>query len=183
MAGSFRPTASTFSFGHQSTKMADFELNLGIQTRTKLGKKKHLSEVKRTAILTARKAGVSCKKLAEQFDTTPVTISRTFTKFNATQSLKSAPRSGRPKKLTKAEIWYIAVFIKQNPRMTWKAVIANTPQSVHKSTIRRALGKAFQRKWRAIKRIQLTMDHAKAQLAHARSFRGKEQELVEVKAS
>ena len=50
------------------------------------------------------------------------------------------------------------------------------------STLRRALGKSYRRKWRARKRIALRKVDVAKRLAHARSLNGKDQMLAEVES-
>ena len=65
---------------------------------------------------------------------------------------------------------YVKRMVRHNPRISWKALIANTPQSVSKSTLRRVLRKFYLKKWRSKKRILLTKDDAQKRLEFAREW-------------
>ncbi|RDW79716.1 hypothetical protein BP6252_04354 [Coleophoma cylindrospora] len=159
--------------------MRTFGTQISGNARIINGKRRELTSEERAAIITGRQAGVPRNVLATDFHCSPSTINRTLARFYNHQSLSSLPRSGRPEKLTQAEKRYIRCMVKRHSRMTWKALILDSPQKVCKNTLRRILGKHFRRKWRAVKRIQLTKAHAKERLKHARYFMTRKVELLE----
>ena len=160
--------------------MRQFGLEISGNARSTHGFRKDLTPTERAAIVAARAAGVPRKVLAQDFDCRPETISRTVKRFQDTNTYESKPRSGRPCKLSHQQRRYILQIIKRNRRMTWAAVVEDSPTRVHKNTIRRILGKHLRRKWRAIKRIQLTSERAASRLAQARYWREKSDELIQV---
>jgi len=160
--------------------MRRFGLQLSANVRTPSGNRKELTSEERAAIVAARKAGVSRLELAENFQCDVKTITRTVERFKTHNTFKSLPRSGRPEKLNRRQKRYILQLVKRQPRIAWKALVGSSPVHVHKNTLRSVLGKHYRRKWRAMKRIQLTKECAAIRLAHARSLKGKDQELFEV---
>ena len=160
--------------------MRRFGLQLSANIRTPSGNRKELTCEERAAIVAARKAGVSRLELAENFQCDVKTISRTTQRFKTHNTLKSLPRSGRPEKPNRQQKRYILQLVKRQPRIAWKALVGSSPVHVHKCTLRRVLGKHYRRKWRAMKRIQLTKENAALRLAHARNLKGKDQELFKI---
>ena len=58
--------------------------------------------------------GKTYRAVARDWGTGPSTVYKIFKRWKAAQSLEKKPRSGRPAKLTKAEIRYITLLIKRN---------------------------------------------------------------------
>lgn len=85
--------------------------------------RKELTPAERASILSARKAGVSRKALAAQFQCSLATITNTCKRVEESGTAETKPRSGRPPKLTAAEIRYMVLMVKRNPRMTWAALL------------------------------------------------------------
>jgi transposase len=99
--------------------------------------------VERASILSARKAGVSRKTLAAQFQCSLATISNTCKRVEATGTAETKPRSGRPPKLSPSEIRYMILMVKRNPLMSWTALLGACPQSVSRNTLKKILGPHF----------------------------------------
>ena len=157
-------------------------LGLSANSRTPSGARKDLTSVECAAIVAAREAGRLPAELALEFDCDRRTISRTVKRWKDHRILGARPQSGRPKKLTLQEERYVPQIVKRNPRIAWKALVAESPVAISVSTLRRALGSSYQRKWRARKRIPLRKVDVSKRLAHARSLNGKDEMLAEVES-
>ena len=139
-----------------------------------------LSKEARAAIVALAEAGTKKVQLARQFFCHPNTITRTLQRFQATESLASRLRKGRPPLLNAAQRRYILMLVKRNPRMAWKALICGAPVPVSQSTIRRVLGGHYRRKWKAVKRIAISKDLARERFSWARYWKTRKQELLTV---
>ncbi|KAH6631774.1 hypothetical protein F5144DRAFT_231451 [Chaetomium tenue] len=105
--------------------------------------RKYLTPVERASILSARKAGVSRKSLAAKFNCSLTTISKTCKRVEATGTVETAPRSGRPPKLSPSEVRYMILMAKRNPGMSWAALLDVCPQPVTRNTLKKVLGPHF----------------------------------------
>ena len=160
--------------------MRAFGLEISGNARTIRGNRKELRDTERAAIVAARQAGVPRRVLADNFDCSIRTINRTVKHFQIHETLRSLPRSGRPEKLNRRQKRYILRLVKRSPRMSWAALVGQSPVGVSKSTLRRVLGGPYRRKWRARKRITLQKHHARERLGYIRDWKGKLDVLVAV---
>ena len=127
-----------------------------------------LSSVQRSAIYAAKIAGKSVAQISRDFKVHRNTVTKTIQRFQNHHTFKSLPRKGRPQKLTPTQKRYIGRIVRRFPRTTWRDLISQCPTPVCKTTLRKALGKDYRRKWRAMKRIALTAANAKERLAFTR---------------
>lgn len=160
--------------------MRAFGIEISGNARSARGYRKKLTPAERAAIITARLNEVPRKELAEQFDCSVTAISRTFKRCQLRNSVKSASRSGRPRKISPQQARYIRQMVKRNPRMSWAALLGQCPVRVVKNTLRKVLGKSYLRKFRALKRIALDEAKAASRLQHAKDLRSQEAMLMEV---
>ena len=58
-------------------------------------------------------------------------------------------------------------MIKKNPHIAWAALCSIVEGGVSRPTLRKYLGKNFRRKWKALKKIQLTPELATKRLIYA----------------
>jgi transposase len=114
--------------------------------------------------------GISPTKIARNLRVSRSTVYATRDRFQQRYDLKSNPRCGRPKKLSRQAIRYIFRMARKHPRMSYRALSANTPGSPSRSTIRRVLKTYGLRKWKSKKRIPLTPEAAKRRRAWVREW-------------
>jgi transposase len=160
--------------------MRAFGIELSPNIRSIQGNRRELTKEERASIVTARMAGVLRKILATNFRCTEATITRTVKRFHTHQTVESLLRSGRPLKLTTVEVRYITTLIKRNPTICWAALYKGGASGVSRTTLRRALGPKFRRKWRSIKRIALDPEKAANRLAYGKALKGKDAIVLEV---
>ena len=105
------------------------------------------------------------------------TVIKTFEK---TRSLQSTKRSGRPRIFTHKDAKYAYLLARRSPRASYRELIASMPSHCHTSTLRRLLQRHYLRKWKAQKRIPLSIDDRKACVAAVREFLRNEYDLNRV---
>jgi hypothetical protein len=127
---------------------------LSANIRSIHGNRRELTTEERASIVIARMAGVTRKALADNFNYSPLTITRTCNHFKLYGTVESLPRSSRLLKLSPQQIKYIRILIKRNPHISWAALCNSGPLKITRNTLRTALGQAFRHKWRSIKRRQ-----------------------------
>ncbi|KAL8386574.1 hypothetical protein RB599_010757 [Gaeumannomyces hyphopodioides] len=108
-----------------------------------------LSQAQRGAIITSVNAGQSYRATARAINVSYGAVHRTMQRF------------------------------KTDPGIKYNQLLSDSPVRVSKSTIRRALPNEYQRKWRKAKRILLSPECAAGRLSWAKSWREKDQQLVE----
>src|SRR5690348_14215696 len=96
-----------------------------------------------------------------------VVVSNTIQRFAATTSLDSKLRSGRPRILSRRDKRYIVQSSKRHTRLIRKQLLKVLDRKGSSSTVCRALREHKYRKWRALKRIPLTVDVARDRYAFA----------------
>ena len=136
--------------------------------------------VQKAVMVEKLSTGISHRKVAAEFKTTPSTTYAIFKRWKEHKSLENKPRKGRPQKLTKSEIRYIILLIKKQRKITWKALIGSMDGKVTRRTIQRYMSKEFSRKWRSKDRIPLSKETAKLRLQFARYWKPRVDELIEV---
>ena len=87
--------------------MRAFGLEISGNARTIHGNQKELRDIERAAIMAARQAGVPRRVLADNFDYSIRMINRIVKHFQIHETLRSLPRSRRPKKLNRRQKQYI----------------------------------------------------------------------------
>lgn len=130
-----------------------------------------LSPEQRSAIVYARQMRVSIAKLAEEFQRSNSTITRTVQRFEARADLKSHPRSGRPTKFTPSIRRRIFRLARKNPWWSYRVLRANTDGNPSRDTIRRILKTYQLHERRSRKRIPLTKQTARKRLQFTRNWR------------
>ena len=136
----------------------------------------------RASIVTARKEGRSYGSIAKLFRTSKLTVWKIVKAFDERDIniLTPKPRPRRPHKLTIAEERYIILQTKRHRDISWRALIGvadSVGPHVSTSTIRRIVRKEWRRKWRSIRRIQLTPEIAAERLRFARTWLPRVNEL------
>lgn len=106
-------------------------------------------------------------KLARDFNISRPTVRRTIKRVQL-QTFDSRPRSGRKRKLIDAFIRHIYRLTRRFPRLSWRALIAHPSEEVSISTVKRALKRNYNEKWKSKKRIPLTRKDAKKRVEFAR---------------
>ena len=79
--------------------MRAFGIELSANIRSMHGNRRELTTEERASIVPARMAGVTRKALADNFNCSPLTITRTCNHFKLYGTVESLPRSSRPLKL------------------------------------------------------------------------------------
>lgn len=116
-----------------------------------------------------------------RFAVSPSAVTRIIQRFEASGSLKSSPRSGRPKSLSDRDIRVIVRKVRQNHRLTQNELIEELGLPVSPSTIFRALKDENLRKWKAKKRISLSENSAEERLSWALEWEDRIDELMQVR--
>jgi transposase len=132
------------------------------------------------AMCEAVSRGDSYTRVAADFHTTRSTVRAIWRRWQEDGTVQKKPRSGRPRKLSEAEIRYITLLLKRDRKITWSALVGAVDSRVTSRTIRRALQREYKRKWKSIQRIEITEEVAEARLQFCHDWEGKEEELVEV---
>jgi transposase len=99
------------------------------------GRNDELSPEVRAAIIYGLEAGQSPSKLAARFRVHRSTIYRTKERFILHKTIKTLPRSGRPRKISQLGRRYLYLEARRNPRMTYRTLGATTPHQPSRSTI------------------------------------------------
>lgn len=154
---------------------------LGRILSTNRQKDQELSPFTRAAICGAVAAGASQRVVAAAFGVTQPVVSQTLQRFSTTSSFESKARKGRPKAFTRRERRYIVQLAKRDPRLTYKQLLKVIGSKASSSTVRRALREQHYRKWRAAKRIPLTLEVAQARYAFACHWLKDMEELEQVR--
>jgi transposase len=134
----------------------------------------------RGAMCEAVSRGDSYTHVTADFHTTRSTVQAIWRRWQEDGNVQRKPRSGRPRKLSEAEIRYITILLKRDRKITWLALCGAVDGRVNPRTIRRALQREYKRKWKSAQRIEITEETAEARLQFCYNWEGKEQELVEV---
>ena len=143
-------------------------------------KDQELSLVARAAICSAVACGTSRVAVARAFGVSPGTVTKTVDRFRSSSSFKSGPRTRRPRALTRRDRRYIVQLAKRDPRLTHKQLLRVIGRKASVSTVRRALREQRYRKWKAAKRIPLSIEAAKARYDFARHWLQDTADLEEV---
>jgi transposase len=138
------------------------------------------SPEQKAAICAELWAGKTYRAVAEEYNTTASTAYGIFKRWQNTRSFDIAPRSGRPPKLTPAEVRYLVLLAKKDRKITYAALLDATGNRVTRKTLRLALRQVFKRKWLSKQRIPISKEIAKIRLSWARGWSSDIEELMEV---
>lgn len=138
------------------------------------------SPVQKSAMVAELCAGKSFRAVARVFNTTPSTTHKIFHRWDHDHTLEKKKRKGRPLKLTPAERRYIIILTKRERSITWAALVGTMGGRVHRDTIKRTLRSYWKRKWKAMQRIPLDKESARARLSFAEGWIEDVAELMEV---
>lgn len=139
-----------------------------------------INPVLRLAIISAVTGGQRKSAVARQFQLPRSTIQSLIDRYNATQSVHSKPRSGRPKVLTPRGVRTIVRAANQDFCGTRKQLELDLALEVSPSTIRRTLNYEGIRKWLAKKRPFITLEAAELRFSFAKHWIKNEEELMAV---
>ena len=154
--------------------------SFGAEISANRKKKCEFTPIQKAVIIEKLSSGLSYRKVATEFKTTPSTTHAIFKRWKKDHTLENKPRKGRPHKLTKREIRYIILLIKKQRKITWKALIGSMGGKVTRRTLQRCISRVFARKWRSKERIPLSKETAKLRLQFARFWKPRVQELIQV---
>lgn len=136
--------------------------------------KKQLSADSRRAIVRAKEAGRTDRKVAEEFGVDYRTIARTYARFEDSQSVERKRGSGRPRKSTERQDRSLVKLVKQDPKKNAIDVLkyANETLGLKISgwTARRILTRAKLFARRPAKKPLVSDRNRKARLAFARQY-------------
>lgn len=134
----------------------------------------------RAAIISAVVAGDKKSHVAARFSVSPSAVTRIIQRFEDSGSLKSSPRSGRPKSLSARDIRVIVRKVRLDHRITKKQLVEELGLEVSPLTIYRALKDEDLRKWKAKKRVFLSKEAAEERLSWTQEWENREDELIQV---
>lgn len=97
------------------------------------------SPIQKAAMCAKKDGGASYRAIAKEFTTSPSAVHRIFERWKSHQTLDNKPRSGRPDKLSKAEVRYIILLIKKEQKLIYNALVSVMSGQVHKLTIKRII--------------------------------------------
>ncbi|KAK2028982.1 hypothetical protein LX32DRAFT_639492 [Colletotrichum zoysiae] len=101
-----------------------------------------LTELQRVAITAFVLAGRSCREAGRAFDCSPGSVQKTVQRFRASRTFTSAPRRGRPEKLTEEEKQAIARLAEGDNLPSYKELSGQLEGKVSLRTLKRAVQKA-----------------------------------------
>ncbi|KID83216.1 transposase [Metarhizium guizhouense ARSEF 977] len=139
----------------------------------------HSSEAK-ASMLTMLDAGVSARRVAQEFNTTHSTVLRIKKTWTESRTLAVKPRKGRPLKLSRTARRYIIRMASRDRQISYDALIGATPTQVSRRTIQRVMATHFGRKWKAMDRPKLDAESARQRLQWAEGWLPDIEELEQV---
>ncbi len=142
--------------------------------------KQEINPETRAAIISAVTAGEKKVHVAARFHVSPSAVTRVLQRFEASGNINSSPRSGRPKSLSEREKRTIIRKVRLEPRITHKELLADLGLPVSLSTIQRSLKEENLIKWKAKKRIHLSVEAAADRLSWVHNWSDREDELMQV---
>ena len=120
-------------------------------------------------ILCMRRAGAKLRSIVEKSKVPLSTVKDPLRKHAARGTSRTAPRSGRPTKLTARDVRSIQRSVRSNRRDSLPATASNLATLVSRSTLRRTLHEPRFKCCVVVKRPYLTDRHVKARLEFART--------------
>lgn len=136
----------------------------------------------KSAMVALLDAGLSARKVAQQFGTTHPVVTRAAKRFWEHNTLKNKPRSGRPQILSAQKKRYILRAAKSDRRITYDALCNVATSHVSSHTIRRFIRKHWCRKWKSLKRPKLTKETARERLHFCYAWLPNAEDLIKVRA-
>lgn len=136
------------------------------------------TESQRKIILHLHNQGKSFAEIGELMDRSRFTIRTIINRFEGETNLKSAKRSGRPRKLTERERVQIVRKVKVEPKITSTQLAASIKEDfgkeVHSKTVRRLLHEAGSTSWNnsrvARRKPLISAINRKKRLSYAKQF-------------
>ena len=120
-------------------------------------------------------AGILVRRVAALFGVSPGTISKCRTKFCETGEVKDRPQSGRPRKTTPQEDWFLTLASLRNRRLSSRDLQARFAQRYHgqisDQTVRNRLHMAGLHAYMAARKSAMTTLHRQARLRWCRQHR------------
>src|SRR5205823_404778 len=90
------------------------------------------------------------------------TVRRTLERNPQRINGQSRPRSGRPKKLSDADIRHLHIIIKRDPFLTYREIVDRSGLTLSRTTFTRILQSSGYARWKAKKRPRLIKEYAAA---------------------
>lgn len=132
------------------------------------------------AMIGMRIAGMSQRAVAAEMKTDHKVVAKVEKTFTETGHVENKPRSGRPWALNRVERRYILRLIRKDRRISWNALVSAVDDRVCLRTIRRVVSFHYKRKWKTMKRPNITKENAAARRQFARIWLPRSDELAEV---
>lgn len=110
------------------------------------------------------------------------TVYRTIKRFSERNNFESRPKKGRPGALDAHEERQLIHLARRFPKVSRRALAHLDGMRVSTSTVKRIMRRHHLTKWRARKRPLLTPEAARKRRELCRFWRGREVELVRVRA-
>ncbi|KAJ5722387.1 hypothetical protein N7488_000422 [Penicillium malachiteum] len=124
-------------------------------------KRVELDAYTRTQICTLKHTGLTYKQIQLQFPNIPFnTLKSTIQREKNCVKNETSPRSGRPKIITDNDKAVIFAEIDRNPRVKIADLLAKLEVECWAKTLMNCLRECNMRKWRVLKRPDLTESHA-----------------------
>ncbi|KAJ5737116.1 uncharacterized protein N7483_002241 [Penicillium malachiteum] len=119
-----------------------------------------------TQICTLKHTGLTYKQLQLHFPNIPFdTLKSTVQRAKNRVKNETSPRSGRPKNITDMDKAVLFAEIDRNPRLKIVDLLAKLEAECCAKTLMNCLRECSMRKWRVLKRPELTGSHATQRLA------------------
>ena len=134
-------------------------------------KRKELTPYKRGYIIAQAEGGLSPTQVARDLQISRSTVRRTLERNPQRIDGQSKPRSGRPKKLSEANICHLYIIIKRDPFLSFREIIDRSGLTFSRTTFVRILQSSGYAHWKAKKRPHLTKEHAAARYQWALAHR------------
>jgi transposase len=127
-------------------------------------KNKELSPYLRGSIQTWAAIGLGTAEIARKTFLTPETVKSTLLRNSQRHEGITLSRFGRPQKLSRRDRRTLLRFVRKNPKLTYKQVLADTGLPIGKKTVYKILKKEDIKKWIAKQRPLLIEETAKIRL-------------------
>lgn len=135
-------------------------------------RRQQLDVYERTRITTLKSTGLSYRQIHEQLPHIPIaTLKTTVQRERKRERNTTLPRPGRPRKLSDNDKERVIDLIEENPRVKCEDLLAEVDHKVCRMSIWRLLRESNKRKWRCLRRPELSPEIAEKRLAWALRWR------------
>jgi transposase len=133
--------------------------------------RRELSDGKKNRLIGRWLAGQKPATIAREESVNKSTVYKLIQRYKERQNTDNAPRSGRPHKYLERDIRVVTRLIRNNPKITFKAIRKQTGLNISNSTLKRLFHDEGLKHWRARGRPELSERYATIRLRWALNHR------------